>query len=135
MVRGMDALSRFPRGRPARKKAKTRGGCIVFIDEIDAFGQRRAGVGGGGGGGMVGGMGGMFGGGQLGLNMLLVLMDGIDNPAMIVRQLRGLVNLTLDGLYVPRLIAFNGTRLNLRIPALKAPNYNILFIGATNRPS
>ncbi len=29
----------------------------------------------------------------------------------------------------------NGTKLNLRIPALKAPNYNILFIGATNRPS
>ena len=90
---------------------------------------------GGGGGGAMGGMGGMFGGGQLGLNMLLVLMDGIDNPGMIVRQPRGLVNLTLDGLFLPRLIAFNGTRLNLRIPALKAPNYNILFIGATNRPS
>src|SRR5260370_9930427 len=27
------------------------------------------------------------------------------------------------------------TRLQLRIPALKAPAYNILFIGATNRPS
>jgi ATP-dependent Zn protease len=32
-------------------------------------------------------------------------------------------------------IAFNGTRIPLRIPALKAPAYNILFIGATNRPS
>ncbi len=84
---------------------------------------------------MMGGMGGMFGGGQLGLNMLLVLMDGIDNPGMIIRQLRGLVNLTLDGLFLPRVIAFNGTRINLRIPALKAPNYNMLFIGATNRPS
>jgi len=135
MFLGIDALSVFLMVRAARKKAKTWGGCIVFIDEIDALGQRRSGVGGGGGGGMMGGMGGMFGGGQLGLNMLLVLMDGIDNPGMIVRQLRGLVNLTLDGLYVPRLIAFNGTRLNLRIPALKAPNYNILFIGATNRPS
>jgi ATP-dependent Zn protease len=80
-------------------------------------------------------MGGMFGGGQLGLNMLLVLMDGIDNPGMLIRQLRGLVNLTLDGLFLPRLVAFNGTRVQLRIPALKAPNYNILFIGATNRPS
>jgi ATP-dependent Zn protease len=133
MFLGIDALSVFLMVRAARKKAKTWGGCIVFIDEIDALGQRRSGV--GGGGGMMGGMGGMFGGGQLGLNMLLVLMDGIDNPGMIVRQLRGLVNLTLDGLFLPRLIAFNGTRLNLRIAALKAPNYNILFIGATNRPS
>ena len=134
MFLGIDALSVYLMVRAARKKAKTWGGCIVFIDEIDALGQRRSGVG-GAGGAMGGGMGGMFGGGQLGLNMLLVLMDGIDNPGMIVRQVRGLVNLTLDGLFVPRLIAFNGTRLNLRIPALKAPNYNILFIGATNRPS
>ena len=133
MFLGIDALSVFLMVRAARKKAKTWGGCIVFIDEIDALGQRRSGT--QGGGAMGGAMGGMFGGGQLGLNMLLVLMDGIDNPGMVVRQARGLVNLTLDGLFLPRLIAFNGTRLNLRIPALKAPNYNILFIGATNRPS
>ncbi|HEV2966912.1 MAG TPA: AAA family ATPase, partial [Candidatus Dormibacteraeota bacterium] len=82
MFLGIDALSVFLMVRAARKKAKTWGGCIVFIDEIDALGQRRSGV--GGGGGMMGGMGGMFGGGQLGLNMLLVLMDGIDNPGMIV---------------------------------------------------
>ena len=133
MFLGIDALSVFLMVRAARKKAKTWGGCIVFIDEIDALGQKRSGT--QGAGAMGGGMGGMFGGGQLGLNMLLVLMDGIDNPGMIIRQLRGLVNLTLDGLFIPRLIAFNGTRLQLRIPALKAPNYNILFIGATNRPS
>ncbi len=132
MFLGIDALSVYLMVRAARRKAKVWGGCIVFIDEIDALGQRRSGT---GAGGMMGGMGGMFGGGQLGLNMLLVLMDGIDNPGMIARQLRGLVNLTLDGLFIPRVIAFNGTRLQLRIPALKAPNYNILFIGATNRPS
>ncbi len=133
MFLGIDALSVYLMVRAARKKAKTWGGCIVFIDEIDALGQRRSGT--GGGGPMMGGMGGMFGGGQLGLNMLLVLMDGIDNPGMIIRQLRGLVNLTLDGVFLPRVIAFNGTRIQLRIPALKAPNYNMLFIGATNRPS
>jgi len=133
MFLGIDALSVYLMVRTARKKAKVWGGCIVFIDEIDALGQRRSGV--GGAGGMMGGMGGMFGGGQLGLNMLLVLMDGIDNPGMILRQLRGLVNLTLDGLFIPRVIGANGSRLNLRIPPLKAPNYNILFIGATNRPS
>ena len=131
MFLGMDALSVFLMVRAARKKAKTWGGCVVFIDEIDALGQRRSGM----GGGMMGGMGGMFGGGQLGLNMLLVLMDGIDNPGMVVRQLRGLINLTLDGLFIPRRIGANGSTLNLRIPALKAPAYNILFIGATNRPT
>ena len=67
--------------------------------------------------------------------MLLVLMDGIDNPGFVLRQLRALVNLTLDGVFLPRVIGFNGTRVPLRIPALKAPAWNIMFIGATNRPS
>ena len=132
MFLGIDALSVFLMVRAARKRAKVWGGCIVFIDEIDALGQRRSGT---QGGGMMGGMGGMFGGGMLGLNMLLVLMDGIDNPSWIARQLRGLVNLTLDGLFLPRVIGANGSKLNLRIPPLKSPSYNILFIGATNRPS
>ncbi|HKW73162.1 MAG TPA: AAA family ATPase [Candidatus Dormibacteraeota bacterium] len=132
MFLGIDALSVYLMVRAARKRAKVWGGCVVFIDEIDALGMRRNQ---GGAGGMMGGMGGMFGGGMLGLNMLLVLMDGIDNPGWVVRQLRGLVNLTLDGVFLPRVIAFNGTKLNLRIPPLPAPNYNILFIGATNRPA
>jgi ATP-dependent Zn protease len=133
MLMGIDALSVYLMVRAARKRAKVWGGCIIFIDEIDALASARSGT--GGSGGMIGGMGMMGGGGQLGLNMLLVLMDGIDNPGMVVRQLRGLVNLTLDGLFVPRVIAFNGTRIALRIPPLKAPLYNILFVGATNRPS
>ncbi|HEY1456351.1 MAG TPA: AAA family ATPase [Candidatus Dormibacteraeota bacterium] len=133
MFLGIDALSVYLMVRSARKKAKTWGGCIVFIDEIDALGSRRSGMG-GGGGGMMGGM--MMGGNSsLGLNMLLVLMDGIDNPGLVIRQVRALVNLTLDGLFLPRVIGFNGTRAELRIRPLKAPNYNILFIGATNRPS
>ena len=131
MFLGIDALSVYLMVRAARKRAKVWGGCVVFIDEIDALGQRRSGM---QGGGMMGGMG-MFGGGQLGLNMLLVLMDGIDNPGFIARQLRGFVNLTLDGLFIPRVIGANGSSLKLRIPPLKAPNYNILFIGATNRPN
>ncbi|TMC98745.1 MAG: AAA family ATPase [Chloroflexi bacterium] len=131
MFMGIDALSVYLMVRAARKRAKVWGGCIVFIDEIDALAQRRGGM----GGGMMGGMMGMMGGGQLGLNMLLVLMDGIDNPAFFVRQARALVNLTLDGFFVPRLVAFNGTKLNLRIPPLKSPAWNIMFIGATNRPS
>ena len=130
---GIDAISVYLMVRAAKRKAKVWGGCIIFIDEIDALAQRRGGMGGGGMGGMMGGM--MGGGGMMGLNMLLVLMDGVDNPGYIARQLRGLVNITLDGLFVPRVIAFNGTRIPLRIPSLKAPAFNILFIGATNRPS
>ncbi|HEY3085172.1 MAG TPA: AAA family ATPase [Candidatus Dormibacteraeota bacterium] len=133
MFLGIDALSVYLMVRAARKRAKVWGGCVVFIDEIDALGMRRNQ--GGGAGGMMGGMGGMFGGGMLGLNMLLVLMDGIDNPGWIVRQLRGLINLTLDGLFIPRVIGANGSKFQLRIPPLKAPSYNILFIGATNRPA
>jgi cell division protease FtsH len=129
---GIDAISVYLMVRAARRKAKVWGGCIIFIDEIDALAQRRGGM----GGAMGGAMGGMMGGGgMMGLNMLLVLMDGIDNPGYFVRQFRGLVNISLDGLFVPRVIGFNGTRLPLRIPAINAPAYNILFIGATNRPS
>src|SRR6202165_5810043 len=129
---GIDAISVYLMVRAARRKAKVWGGCIIFIDEIDALAQRRGGMG-GAAGGMMGGM--MGGGGMMGVNMLLVLMDGIDNPGYFARQLRGLVNITLDGVFIPRVIGFNGTRISLRIPALKAPNFNILFIGATNRPS
>jgi ATP-dependent Zn protease len=131
MFLGMDALNVFMTMRAAKSRAKRWGGCVVFIDEFDALGTRRGGMGGGGGGGM----GGMFGGGQLGLNTLLVLMDGVDNPGFFKQFLRRFTNVTLDGLFVPRLIGFNGTRIHLRIPILKAPRYNILFVGATNRPS
>src|SRR5205807_5815360 len=72
MFMGMDMVSVFMMVRAAKKKAKRWGGCAIFIDEFDALGNRRQGMGGAGGGGM----GGMFGGGQMGLNMLLVLMDG-----------------------------------------------------------
>src|ERR1700694_4706083 len=106
---GIDAISVYLMVRAARREAKVWGGCIIFIDEIDALAQRRGGMGGMGGGGMMGGM--MGGGGMMGLNMLLVLMDGIDNPGYISRQLRGLVNITLDGLFIPRVIGFNGTRI------------------------
>src|SRR5207247_1633853 len=68
MFIGMDMVAVFLTVRAAKKKAKRWGGCLVFIDEFDALGQRRSGMGGGG----IGGLGGMMGGFQLGLNMLLV---------------------------------------------------------------
>jgi hypothetical protein len=130
MFLGMDALNVFMTVRAAKKRAKRWSGCVVFIDEFDALGTRRSGMGGGG----IGGFGGMFGGGQLGLNTLLVLMDGVDNPGYFRQLGRRLVNITLDGLFLPRQVALNGTRMGLRIPILRAPRYNILFVGATNRP-
>src|SRR5439155_24282603 len=106
MLLGIDALSVYLMVRAARKRAKVWGGCIVFIDEIGGLAQRRGGM----GGGMMGGLGGVMGGGQLGLNMLLVLMDGVDNPGFVLRQLRAVGNLTLDGVFLPTVIGVNGTR-------------------------
>jgi ATP-dependent Zn protease len=131
MFIGMDMVAVFMTVRAAKKLARRWGGCIIFIDEFDALGQSRGGMGGGG----MGGMGGMFGGFRMGLNMLLVQMDGMDNAGFFKKAVRRFVNLTLDGLFVPRLIRFNGTRIPLRLPQLRPPRYNLFFIGATNRPS
>ena len=132
MFMGMDMISVFMMVRAARKKAKTWGGCAIFIDEFDALGSRRSGMG-GGGGGLMGGM--MGSGSQMGLNTLLVLMDGVDSPPMGKRLLKRFVNVSLDGLFIPREIGMNGTRLKLRIPNLRAPRHNLFFMGATNRPN
>src|SRR5437588_117413 len=126
MFMGMDMVSVFMMVRAAKKKAKRWGGCTIFIDEFDALGSRRQGMQGG-----AGAMGGMFGGGQLGLNMLLVLMDGVDNPGMMKRMIRRLINVSLDGLFIPRQIGMNGSSIKLRVPHLKAPRYNLFFTGAT----
>jgi ATP-dependent Zn protease len=130
MFIGMDMVAVWMTVRAAKKKAKRWGGCTIFIDEFDALGQRRAGMGGG-----VPGLGGVFGGYQLGLNMLLVQMDGLDNPGWLKKTFRRMVNVTLDGLLVPREIRFNGTRIPLRVPQLRPPRYNLFFVGATNRPA
>jgi cell division protease FtsH len=131
MFMGMDMVAVVMMVRAAKKKAKRWGGCAIFIDEFDALGNRRGGMGGGG----VGGMGGMFGGqSQLGLNALLVQMDGVDKPGFLKKLLRRMINVTLDGLFIPRQIGSNGSSLKLRIPPLAAPRYNLFFMGATNRP-
>jgi ATP-dependent Zn protease len=132
MFIGMDMVAVFMTVRAAKKKAKRWGGCTIFIDEFDALGQRRGGMGGAGG---AGGMGGMFGGGQMGLNMLLVQMDGVDKPSFLKKAFRRFINVTLDGLFIPRQLGFNGNRMSLRVPQLRPPRYNLFFVGATNRPS
>lgn len=73
MFIGMDVLMISRLYRKARKLAREYGGCVIFMDEIDAIGMSRSGRGGGTmgmGGGIFGGM-----GGTGGLNQLLMEMD------------------------------------------------------------
>jgi cell division protease FtsH len=77
--------------------------------------------------------GGMFGGGggQLALNQLLVVMDGIDNPPFFRRVTTNFINSLLDASYVvPRRI---GTT-SLRLPKARPTGAQIYFVGATNVP-
>ncbi len=75
---------------------------------------------------------GMFGGGgQLALNQLLVVMDGIDNPPFGKRVLTNRFNTFLDACYiVPRRLG----PLPLRLPPPRPRGEQIYFIGATNVP-
>jgi ATP-dependent Zn protease len=79
-------------------------------------------------GGMLGGMG---GGGQLALNQLLVVMDGIDSPPFLRRVLTNRINTLLDASYlVPRRLR----KVSLRLPRARPRGEQIYFIGATNVP-
>ena len=76
-----------------------------------------------------GGMGG--GQGQLALNQLLVVMDGIGNPPYMKKMRRNWLNTFLDATYVfPRRIG----RMSLRLPRARPRNEQIYFIGACNVP-
>jgi ATP-dependent Zn protease len=189
MFLGMDAITVRLLARRAKKLARKWGGqCIVFIDEIDAVGMRRASLGAGmvanpgpatmedlcffgrdgaltptgdliletrrwrerlfeerfeatregrsGLGAVVraafpGGMGGMFGGGQLALNQLLVVMDGIGEPRFMRKTFTSKLNSFLDATYViPQRIG----RAKLRLPKPRPAHEQIYFIGACNAP-
>jgi ATP-dependent Zn protease len=70
-------------------------------------------------------------GGQLALNQLLVVMDGIDSPPFMRRVLTNRINTLLDASYiVPRRLG----KLSLRIPRARPRGEQIYFIGATNVP-
>ncbi|MDE3025543.1 MAG: AAA family ATPase, partial [Acidobacteriota bacterium] len=84
-----------------------------------------------GGWNQMGGMGLWGGTGQLALNQLLVVMDGMDNPPFTRRLLTNKVNTWLDASYViPRRIG----RVSLRLPRPRPRKEQIYFIGATNVP-
>src|SRR6266496_2646136 len=71
MFIGMGVLMVWRLYRKARRLAREYGGCVVFMDEIDAIGTSRSRQGGAIGGGMMG----MMGGGMGTLNQLLMEMD------------------------------------------------------------
>jgi cell division protease FtsH len=183
---GIDAvIVRWLARKAKRLAAKWGGQCIVFIDEIDAVGMRRAALGqsmqpaniedflffGPRGalnptgdmiletrawrekmfaqrapephslyppwvrklGAIVNqAMPGMFGGtGQLALNQLLIVMDGVDNPPFLRRVITSRVNQILDAAYV---IPARIGNVSLRLPKPKPLGHQIYFIGATNVP-
>ncbi len=186
MFMGMDAITVRLLARRAKRLARKWGGqCIVFIDEIDAVGMRRASLGSfapvglpsihdvcffGQNGALTptGDViietrewrdrlfaaraansesagpivavnrlanrvfpGGMFGGGQLALNQLLVVMDGIGNPPWMRKTFTNRFNTFLDAMFV---IPQRAGRLPLRLPKPSARTEQIYFIGACNAP-
>jgi cell division protease FtsH len=75
---------------------------------------------------------GMFGGmGQMALNQLLVVMDGIDNPRFTHRVFVNKTNTFLDALYI---IPARIGKVPLRLPRARPSVEQIYFIGATNVP-
>jgi cell division protease FtsH len=110
MFVGMDVLMISRLYRKARKLAREYGGCVVFMDEIDAIGMSRTG---GSGGTMGMGSGGIFGmGGSGGLNQLLMEMDPPNLETGWFKKV-----LRIIGLYQSR-----------------AQNEPVLTVGATNVP-
>jgi cell division protease FtsH len=97
-----------------RKAARSEGGAIGFIEEIDAIGATRAGMG--------------FGGAREGVagvvNELLIQLQSFDQPPWRTRWWGGVIEL------INRLLPPNRP---VRKP--RAPAANVLVIGATNRAS
>ena len=97
-----------------RKAARREGGAIGFIEEIDAIGATRAGMGLGGGREGIAGV----------VNELLIQLQSFDQPPWRVRWWGGVIEM------VNRLLPADRP---LRKPHV--PPANVLVIGATNRAS
>jgi len=75
----------------------------------------------------------MMGGGQgqLALNQLLIVMDGVDNPPFTRRVMTNKINQLLDAAYI---VPTRVGKVSLRLPTPKPRKEQIYFIGATNVP-
>jgi cell division protease FtsH len=101
----------------ARKKAMKYGACILFIDEIDAMGGSRGGM-----GGMMGG-GGIFGGGGAGmLNELLLQMDPPNIETGAIKKFLRKIGLRRGKVVNPPVLTIGATNLpEVLDPALLRP--------------
>jgi cell division protease FtsH len=97
-----------------RKAARAEGGAIGFIEEIDAIGGARQGMGGGSGGEGISGV----------VNELLIQLQSFDEPTGGAR---------LKGRFIDAVNWWIPADRRIRKPAAKPAN--ILVIGATNRAS
>ena len=91
---------------------------------MSALGQRYAGI-------LTAAMPGIMGGGQLALNQLLVVIDGIGEPPFWRRFWTNRINTLLDMLYV---VPIRVRGVHLRLPRPKMREEQIFFIGVTNVP-
>ena len=113
---GTDVIKVLQFAGKARKLARQYGACVAYIDEIDAIGMSRSGMGGGGAGGMGMRGGGMFGGmGMMGLSTLLSQMDGMNNLSRGEKINRSIYK-------------FFGRKYDPR------RNWHVMWMGSTNRP-
>jgi ATP-dependent Zn protease len=97
-----------------RKAARQEGGAIGFIEEIDAIGATRAGLGGGGGREGIAGV----------VNELLIQLQSFDQPPWRIRWWGGVIEM-LNRLLPP----------SRPLHKPHVPPANVLVIGATNRAS
>jgi ATP-dependent Zn protease len=108
MFWGMDSLRVMGMYGKARKLARKYGACILFIDEIDAIGRARGGMGGG-----MGAMGGMFGGGGgAALNQLLTEMDPLPRDDSMKAKLKRRLGFKVGRAEIPLVLTMGATNLS-----------------------
>ncbi|HZQ97364.1 MAG TPA: AAA family ATPase [Chloroflexota bacterium] len=107
MFWGMDVLRVWGLYNKARKLARKYGACILFIDEIDAIGRARSGM----GGGFGGAMGGFFGGGGGALNELLNQMDPLPRDDSLKAKLLRKLGLRTRKAEIPAVLTMGATNV------------------------